>query len=266
MKPFAFEFRYQPGLSSLERLYIQVFTNPVLGLRLRARSILPLLAAIANHSRDGVSDIWDWGCGRGMFSFYLGRLFPQACVTGFDFDNHIVEANQRIARQCRYSNLHFQQRDITACSQENACDLLLSTDCLEHIVDDSKQVERMARALRPGGYLVVHVPHITRNLFGWKRENFMGIEGHVRPGYTKSGLIKMAESVGLTCEECFYTYGYFETLANDLAYLITGGREKSRLLYALSFPILLLLSFPDKWRKRITHQGSGLIMKAVKPL
>ena len=38
----------------------------------------------------------------------------------------------------------------------------------------------------------------------------MGIEGHVRPGYTLKGLTGMLEAAGFQIEEAFYTYNSIE--------------------------------------------------------
>ena len=54
---------------------------------------------------------------------------------------------------------------------------------------------RFFRALRPEGELVLHVPHVTRNVWGWQRPNFMGIEGHVRPGFVGTHYDAMNSSV-----------------------------------------------------------------------
>lgn len=264
MKPFGYEFRFDPTLSAPERLFVRLFRNPILGLRIRARGIVPVLRSIAQTNSSAIQNICDCGCGRGMFSFYLTRLFPGAKVVGLDIDKASIARNTAIAKNCPADNLQFRVQDISKLPYHDEFDLLLSTDCLEHLINDRKQLELLAGAIRSGGHLVIHVPHETRNLFGWKRKNFMGIEGHVRPGYTKNGLVAMAESVGLTCEECFYTYGYFETLANDISYLITGGREKNRLLYALCMPLLIALSLLGKGSKLKGHEGSGLVLVARK--
>ena len=104
---------------------------------------------------------------------------------------------------------------------------------------------------------------MTRNLFGWHRTNFMGIEGHVRPGYTREGLCSMLREAGFEIEDAFYSYTSLETLANDISYLITGGREKRKALYALAFPGLLLLSQLGRFTR--PDPGSGLIVLARKP-
>ena len=249
-----------PKLSRLEKAYIRTFGVPVLGLRIRARHLSPVIERLRGRSYPAILDA---GCGRGLFTCLLARSFPESSVTGVDIDRDQLDRNTTIAARSGYQNCHFAVHDVTDLTILGPCDLILSTDNLEHLEDDRKQCRVFHDTLRPGGGLLIHTPHITRNLFGWRRENFMGIEGHVRPGYTLKGLTGMLEDAGFHIEEAFYTYNSIETLANDLSYLITAGRERRKVLYAAVFPLLLLLSQLDRSRPR--RDGSGLVVLARKP-
>ena len=110
----------------------------------------------------------------------------------------------------------------------------------------------------------MHVPHLTRNLFGWHRTNWMDIEGHVRPGYTRDGLAQLLRQAGFEIVRCIYNYNSIETLANDLSYLITGGRERNKPLYALAFPLLLGLATAGRLH-RPRSDGTGLVALARRP-
>lgn len=50
--------------------------------------------------------------------------------------------------------------DVTAMSVEDEFDIILCMYVLEHVFDVAAAVENMRRALRPGGQLVVAVPHM----------------------------------------------------------------------------------------------------------
>jgi SAM-dependent methyltransferase len=58
-------------------------------------------------------------------------------------------------------------------------DCVMSTQVLEHIADHEKAAAELARVVKPGGYLVISVPHPP--------EPFPNPE-HVREGYTESDL------------------------------------------------------------------------------
>lgn len=258
--PFGSEIALTPGLSPFERWYIKVLGAPILGLRIRARTILPLLKEVQQPKR-----IADAGSGRGMMTLFCARTFPHAEVIGLDLNAERCQTNERIARQVGANNLHFVAWDVLRLEELGAFDLILCSDMLEHLDDDVGCVRVFGRALNRGGHLIVHVPNYTRNLFGWHRTNWMDIEGHVRPGYTRDGLTQLLRQAGLEVVSCFYNYNSVETLATDLSYLITGGHERNKQQYALAFPFLLGLAAMGRlYRPR--HDGSGLVALARRPL
>ena len=252
--------RLDPGMSLLERIYIWLFGVPILGLRVRARYLLPIIESLQDT---GITKVVDAGSGRGLFTFQLASTFPDAEVLGFDINQVQVEKNNQVASLLGLDNCHFVFQDVTKLKAEAEFGLILSTDNLEHLEDDQRQCQVFFSSLKPGGRILFHVPHVTRNLFGWRRTNFMGIEGHVRPGYTIQGLSQMLEETGFEIEDAFYSYTWLETLANDISYLITGGREKRKALYALAFPALMVIALLGRVSK--SREGSGVVVLAKKP-
>jgi SAM-dependent methyltransferase len=235
--PFGSDIALTPGLSFLERWYIRLLGAPVLGLRIRSRAVLPFLQQVGAPRR-----IADAGSGRGVITLHCARRFPDAEVIGLDLNAVQCNVNEGIARRLGVDNVRFACWDVRRIEELGRFDLILSSDNLEHLEDDLGCAQTFWRALNPGGYLLVHVPHLTRNLFGWHRTNWMDIEGHVRPGYTRDGLTQLLRRAGFEVTACVFNYNSVETLANDISYLITGGRERRKQLYALAFPVLLLLA------------------------
>lgn len=251
------EHRKNPHLKLLERIYISIFGYPALGLHIRAKAILPLLKRIENPA-----SILDAGCGNGAFAFAMAKTFPKASVTGIDTDITLIQNNAYIAENLGISNCCFICMNVFDVSPEKKYDLILSTDNIEHVDNDNLLLELFYNAIKPGGSLILHTPHINRHVFWWKRQNFMEIGGHVRPGYRKITLEKMLLRNNFKIHTSEYNYNSFETLFNDISYLITLGREKRRALYALLFPWLLLLSKAFHWWPVGT--GSGLVIHARK--
>jgi SAM-dependent methyltransferase len=256
--PFGSELALTPGLTPLERIYVKLFGAPILGLRVRARTILPFLDQIPDPRR-----IADAGCGRGMITLACARRFPAAEVFGVDLDEGQNIINTAIAEKRGCKKVQFVTMDAMRLPELGRFDLIISTDMLEHLKDDLGAVRMFCEALEPNGHLLVHVPHLTRNIFGWQRENWMDIEGHVRPGYTKDELTRLLARGGLHVKACIYNYNTMETLANDISKLITGARERNKGLYALVFPLLLFFSFLGSFY-RSQKSGSGLVALAVK--
>ncbi|HVO27546.1 MAG TPA: class I SAM-dependent methyltransferase [Candidatus Margulisiibacteriota bacterium] len=257
--PFGSEVALTPGLNRFERWYIQLLGAPILGLRIRANAILALLQSVGTPQR-----IADAGSGRGVITLECARRFAQAEVVGLDLNEAQCRINGAVAQQLGLTNVRFACADVMRLGEFGQFDLILSSDNLEHLEDDLGCARVFWQALHPGGYLLVHVPHLTRNLFGWHRTNWMDIEGHVRPGYSRDGLLALLGRAGFETVDCRYNYNSLETLANDLSYLITGGRERHRQLYALAFPLLLgLAAVGSLYRPR--RDGSGLVALARRP-
>lgn len=247
-----------PELGTIERAYVRLFGYPALGLRVRAGAVIPLLRSLPQPKA-----ILDAGCGRGVLTLTAAEMFPDSEVVGADLSPFLVERNTELARRLGRTNARFLATDMTQLDAVEAYDAVMATDVLEHVEDDSGLLRRLLRALRPGGHLVLHVPHVTRHLFGWTRLNFLEIEGHVRPGYTLEGLWRLLNDAGFRVETATYTYNSIETLMNDVSFLITGGRERNKGLYALCFPWLMLIT----WLVRGLRPpiGSGLVFVARRP-
>lgn len=71
-------------------------------------------------------------------------------------------------------------------------DQVVIVDYLEHIPDDRAFAEELARILKPGGVVVVNVPHLQPRSPLNRFRHRIGLtdewHGHLRPGYTLDGL------------------------------------------------------------------------------
>jgi SAM-dependent methyltransferase len=67
---------------------------------------------------------------------------------------------------------------------DNMFDIVILTEVLEHISDDTKAAKEIIRVLRPGGYLFLTVPHLEKVPLAY------GIKEHLRH-YTKKNLIDL---------------------------------------------------------------------------
>jgi SAM-dependent methyltransferase len=94
--------------------------------------------------------ILDVGCGTGAT---LGVLSEYGEVTGVDSSRDAL----RFCRQRGHRNLVLAQAERLPVLSESV-DVITGLDLLEHIPDDGAAVRELARALRPGGLLVITVP------------------------------------------------------------------------------------------------------------
>lgn len=71
-------------------------------------------------------------------------------------------------------------------------DQIVIVDYLEHIAEDGEFVGELERILKPGGRLIINVPHLKPGSLLNRFRHRIGLtdqwHGHVRPGYSLSGL------------------------------------------------------------------------------
>jgi SAM-dependent methyltransferase len=251
------ELAHDPRRSRFERLYTRILGAPANGLRIRLRRVLP---ATEGHFRS----ILDAGCGSGVFTYELAKRHPDATVLGVDSDPGLVERANQIATRAGLANCRFIEGDVTQLGFDDAFDLVLSVDNLEHVPDDVGAMRTLLHTLRPGGQLVVHVPGYERRwlLFG-RRVNF-DVPGHVRPGYRAEELVEKLQGAGFDVHAHWYTYGPIETFTNNLSYLITGADQRNKAVYAGVFPLLLGLSYFGKFSH--PKWGAGVLAVAQRPV
>jgi len=252
------ELAYHPHYSSAERLYIRLFGVPIVGLRIRARNVFSLIPEDRSYR-----DILDAGSGPGVFAFELGRRFPKANVLGIDLLKEAVEAAEQICSRVEATNVRFQIGDLVTLPEVDRFDLVLCVDILEHIADDLAALRAIYRIMRPQGILVLHVPALYRRYPVWKKKLNFDVETHVRTGYTMEDIRNKVIAARLSILEMGYTYGFFETLANNLSYMITKARMENKKLYALAFPFLNGLSWLGV-RARPKNLGAGIYIVAEK--
>ncbi len=107
-------------------------------------------------------------------------------------------------------------------------DLVVIVDCLEHVPADREFVAELRRILRPGGRLVVNVPHVKPRSLVDRLRRAVGqtdeLHGHVRPGYTVAGLRELLAPWFRIRETHTYSRAFSEIL--DTALRLAVDRAK----------------------------------------
>jgi Trans-aconitate methyltransferase len=241
--------------SAVEKFYIRIFGVPINGLRIRARRILPLVTA-------KYKNIMDAGCGPAVFTLEIARKLPNSLTTGIDIDDELIKANSDIANKAALKNCFFEKIDIREMNIIEKFDLIISIDNLEHIEDDDNALQKFYNALVKNGEIIIHVPGYERRWFFWSWKVNFHVEGHYRSGYTKKQIVEKVEKAGFKVSDAYYTYGWLETITNNISYLITKAEMKNRLLYAFIFPILNFISWFG--RNSFPEKGAGVLVIADK--
>ena len=204
----------------------------------------------------------DAGTGRGDIALHCARLHPDWRVHGIDLEDDRVERCRTGGAKPGAQQRHLQPRQSAQSVSDRQYDLITNTDVLEHIEDDRGAMTNLARALAPGGYLLLTFPSVPQRrhlkMVAW-RERRIGFKpediGHVRPGYSPDMINGLAREVGLEPVKTVWTYGPFGNLAHDL-FFVLGDSKPNPIVFAASLPFLLALSFLENHTP--TRHGSGL--------
>ncbi|MEP6573954.1 MAG: class I SAM-dependent methyltransferase [Gemmatimonadota bacterium] len=190
------------------------------------RRILEMLGDV-----DGLTCL-DIGADNGVISYLLRRR--GGSWHSADLDEATVESIRRLVGE----NVH-RIDGLRTPFPDGAFDRVVIVDFLEHIHTDAAFVMELARILRPGGTLVVNVPHIKRHSVLNRLRHAIGLtdekHGHVRPGYSVESLSTLLGDRFHIEERRTYSKSFSEgidTVLNGtyevLGKLRGGGRVKSR--------------------------------------
>ena len=148
--------------------------------------------------------ILDMGCGPGR---HVCAAYRQRGVTvvgaDLNFDD-ICQARERLSFHDRLGEhgggvWGLNVADVTTLPfKTGAFDLVICSEVMEHIPDESTAVRELVRVLKPGHSLVVSVPRWLPERICWalSDEYHLANQGHIRI-YKKQRLIELFETAGL---------------------------------------------------------------------
>ena len=126
------------------------------------------------------------GCGTGFVLEAVHRARPELEVTG----SELYAAGLSYAR-ARLPGVTLLQMDVRAIPFSDAFDAIGAFDVLEHVDDDARAFEELARALTRGGGLIVTVPQHPKL---WSPADEFA---HHQRRYTRQALVKRIREAGL---------------------------------------------------------------------
>jgi cyclopropane-fatty-acyl-phospholipid synthase len=118
-----------------------------------------MLALYVERARitDG-QDILELGCGWGSFSLYMAEKFPNSKVTGVSNSRTQKEFIDAEARKRGFKNLRVITCDMNSFDIEaGRFDRVVSVEMFEHMKNYQALMAGVARWLKPGGLLFVHI-------------------------------------------------------------------------------------------------------------
>ncbi len=235
-----------------------------LGVHARIRNARLLNTILSFHRNLNGWRVLDVGAGYGYSLHWLARRFPQANLDGYELNPDQSEACREVVRKNGLKNLHFHTGS-SADLPEAAYDLAISIDVLEHVQDDLGMLKAFRRALKPGGFLFVHVPlrhQAQKRIFTQFRKHT--VHDHVRDEYLPEEIQRVVSEAGFLTLRIGYGFGFWGELAFELNNLFWGNRILRNLSALALLPFCLLTGYFDSIAE--LKQGNSIVLVARKPL
>ena len=174
-------------------------------------------------------ELLDVGCGSGMLLPHVAGRFGGTLrrYVGIDHDTP-----QRLEE--RYRNIRapheFRKIDLDTDWDLGRFDAVVCLEVIEHLTDDRALFAKLARAVAPGGHLILTTPsaafvaRMGQHISGFDETSRVQDGGHVRMGYTRDTLAEMAAENGLdiVAKGCLSSFEA-PALAHYLSYNSTLG-------------------------------------------
>jgi ubiquinone/menaquinone biosynthesis C-methylase UbiE len=269
-------FQWRGQTSCLKAAFFLLLGTPDTHTRLRNSNVINQIEQLELPPR---SKVLEGGFGRAVTIFSLASRHPDWQFTGIELDPLMAGDARRAAKRGGYSNIQIIESSIEDVDSENAFDLAISIDIIEHIEDDVDFLKRHLRALKPDGLLVIHVPkrhqeqwrfipafryHQVRS-FNRRKESEEGVSqvhvhGHVRDEYTEDELRHILRKAGFEILSLRETIGRWGEISFELNQLCWRWPALRYLLATLTYPITILLGYLDILTSPET--GNGLLVVA----
>ena len=169
-----------------------------------------ILARLGDVSGKRALDI---GADNGVISYLLRQRGGQ--WHSADLDERAVAS----IRQLVSSDVHQIDGGPTTFG-DGSFDVVVIVDFLEHIHDDRGFVRELARIIKPGGQLVINVPHPKPGSWVTRLRHRIGLtdewHGHLRPGYTLGDLRQLLAPSFVIEEAVTYSRTFSELVDTGL--------------------------------------------------
>lgn len=162
-------------------------------------------------------EVLDAGCNDGSYALIVAGKYHHFQVTAVDIDDQGFPGTG-------LPNVEFKQQDLLKLNELEQYDFIYSIDVLEHIRGNRRVIENLVLALKPGGYLFIHIPYdrdggrILPNQ--WFQEfDVRAVRDHIGEQYTPAELMAILQKLGLEVVGWEYTFGFLGKLAWEIDFV-----------------------------------------------
>lgn len=264
--------------SPLKAIFFRICGTPDTHTRMRNSHVIDEIERLDLPPR---SRVLEGGFGRAIVLLWLARRHSDWLMEGVELDPLMAGDARRVVEQAGYSNVEIVEGNIESLDEEAAYDLVVSIDTMEHIEDDVDFLRSHFRALKPGGFLILHVPkqhqaqwrlipsfrrHEVRSFVRAKDcqqdTRQVHVDGHVHDGYTRDELVQVVRRAGLEVVGVRETVGRWGEVSFELNNLLWSVPPFRYLLALLTYPLTVPLAYLDLWQN--PAQGNSLLITALR--
>jgi len=255
------------GQTSLAKaLFFLLLGSPDTHTRIRNSHVLNLVERLDLPSHSRVLDV---GCGRAVALFWLARRHPDWHLTGVELDPALAGPTRQAIERGHWSNMTIVEGSVAEypkgeeLADERTYDLVLCIDVLEHIAHDLPLLRRLRRALKPGGYLVLHAPR--RRQEQWRllpAFHQHEVDGHIRNEYTAEELRERLMAAGFQLLELRETFGRWGEVSFEFNNLAWRHPPLRYLLAVITYPVAIPTGYWDTRQRPV--RGNSFLIAAMR--
>ena len=175
---------------------------------------------LRRHLREGKVRTLDAGCGNGAFSIYAARSGND--VLAASFSPREQDDACRRAEIVGAGGIEFRTLDLRELASQRGSlgrfDQIICFETIEHLADDEGLVRTLAEMLEPGGQLLLTAPFDAHRPLYAEDPRPSGVEdgSHVRYGYSRPQLSRIAQAAGLEVTDEDFVSGFVSQKLTDL--------------------------------------------------
>jgi len=219
----------------------------------------------------GTVEVFDAGSGFGQYAYYMARLSKNWHILGVDVKpEQIADCNAFFGKIGMGNRVSFREADLVQYEANDAFNLVLSVDVMEHIQEDVQVFKNFFRSMKKGGMLLISTPSDQGGSDAHNEEEASFVDEHVRNGYNINEIEEKLRTAGFTRVDASFSYGSLGYIAWRLSMkypiiLLNTSKLFALLLpfyYLVAWPVAFVLNSVDLHTRH--RSGTGLIVKAWK--
>lgn len=268
--------QYEPIKRSLGRFFAgSLFMRKTLFflldlLLLRTWHIKKALRKIARQF-PGDASVLDAGSGFGQYTWRMSKMNSLWNIMAIDINSEqITDCRDFFGKAGMSERVIFQTGDLTALSDIDKYNIVLSVDVMEHIEEDVLVFSNFFKSLKKNGILLISTPSDKggSDVHNEQEESF--IDEHVRDGYSIEEITEKLSLAGFRNIETMYTYGKPGNISWRLSMKYPVKMLNISYLFFIILPFYYLICFPvsillNLLDISLTHKtGTGLLVTATK--